>query len=101
MKGMKLNERLDAFRTAMFDKFKQAEHKHRGESVMDDKIDWMSFNWRAINSHFWEEVRELQAAISNGDGNSVKDELVDVANMAFLLWWLWSNYFPDEEEAHE
>ena len=76
-----LNERLDAFRAEMFAKFKRVEHKHRGNSVTDDEVDWLTFDWEKIRDHFWEEVEELRKSPTDDK------ECVDIANMAFLLWW--------------
>ena len=76
-----MTKRLNQFKHEMYDKFVEVDGKHQGESVLDDNIDWDSFNWNAIESHFWEEVEELRQ--SNHDSK----ECIDVANMAFLLWW--------------
>lgn len=99
--SLNVNERLDTFRAEMFAKFKAVEHKHRRESVTDDRVDWLAFDWAAIESHFIEEFAEyfnLTQGETNQlyglvytrknklDPNSAK-EAVDVANMAFLLWW--------------
>ena len=73
---------LKEFQEAQFAKFKSVEHKHRGNSVTDDEVDWMTFDWAAIENHFWEEVEEYR--IANPDDRH--KELIDVANMAFLLW---------------
>ena len=39
--------------------------------------------------HFADEVKELSVALAKGLGNSekIRKEAVDVANMAFMLWW--------------
>jgi len=96
-----LNERLDAFRAEMFAKFKRVEHKHRGASVTDDNVDWTSFDWEQIEEHFIKEIAEyfsltkaetdqlfglIWRAENRNDQRSPK-EAVDVANVAFLMWW--------------
>lgn len=87
VKASVLNERLDRFRKAMFDKFVAVEHKHLGNSVTDDKVDWLTFDWSQIEAHFWEEISEVKLAMRHGSSRMQMKELVDVANMAFLLWW--------------
>jgi hypothetical protein len=82
-----LNERLDAFRKEMFEKFLAVEHKHRGNSVTDDSVNWLHFDWSQIEAHFWEEIDEVKGAMRHGSSETQTKELVDVANMAFLLWW--------------
>ena len=99
--SLNLNERLDAFRAEMFAKFKRVEFKHRGNSVTDDNVDWMTFDWDKIENHFIEEIAEffnltkeetdqlfglIYRAQNRHDLQSAK-EAIDIGNMAFLLWW--------------
>lgn len=101
MTNQNLNERLDAFRAEMFAKFKAVEHKHRDGSVTDDKVDWLNFDWGSIRDHFIAEFAEyfnLTAAetqqlyglvYTRENKLEVENpkEAVDVANLAFLMWW--------------
>ena len=109
-----LEQRLDVFKAVMLDKFKQVEHKHRGNSVTDPNVDWLTFNWEQIETHFVDEFceyfglfeeerkkiwkviranREFRAF--QGDRGRAgplwepneEEEAIDVANMAFLMWW--------------
>ena len=110
-----LNSRLDLFRQEMMDKFRAVEHKHRDGSVTDDSLDWLTFDWPAIEAHFVDEfceffalesddIRSLMRAIQDkkdfylwgnmdrGRAGTVAEpdrakEAVDVANMAFLMWF--------------
>ncbi len=105
-----LNECLDTFRAEMFAKFKAVEYKHRGQSVTDDKIDWMSFDWDGIEAHFIEEFAEyfnltkeetdqligLIYRSENYHDPRKPKEAVDTANMAFLMWW-----FETQKETQE
>ena len=99
--SLNLNERLDAFRAEMFAKFKRVEHKHRDNSVTDDSIDWMTFNWDQIEQHLIEEFGEyfnltkqeidqllglIYRSENRHDSHSEK-EAIDLGNMAFLMWW--------------
>lgn len=100
-KSLNLNERLDAFRAEMFAKFIMVEHKHRVNSVTDDKADWLTFDWEAIEQHFIvefaeyfnltkEETDQLIGLIyraENYHDQRKPKEAVDTANMAFLMWW--------------
>ena len=92
-----LNERLDAFRLEMLDKFKAVEHKHRGNSVTDESIDWLTFDWSQIEAHFWGEIDEVKGAMRHGSSELQTKELVDVANMAFLLWWKEKQFIKSRE----
>lgn len=113
----KLNQNLDEFRAEMFAKFKAVEHKHKGNSVTDDKVNWLAFDWKAIEAHFIDEFCEFFALEAEDRkalmkmiqqkkdfyiwANTPEDrgragvvaepdrekEAVDVANMAFLMWW--------------
>ncbi|KKR01662.1 MAG: hypothetical protein UT24_C0003G0069 [Candidatus Woesebacteria bacterium GW2011_GWB1_39_12] len=100
-----LNEQLDAFRAEMFAKFKAVEHKHRGASVTDDNIDWLTFDWEQIEQHFIEEFAEyfnltkdeidqliglIYRSENYNDPRKTK-EAVDAANMSFLMWWYGEN----------
>ena len=89
VKGKVLRARLERFSDEMFKKFLAVEYKHRKNSVTDDATDWFTFDWDAIEEHFWEEVSEVNDTLKNPHASDEirAKELVDVANMAFLLWW--------------
>ena len=71
----------------MLAKFYAVEHKHKGDSVTDDSKDWLHFDWQGNDAHFWSEIDELTEASNQGDRIQATKELIDIANMAFLLWW--------------
>ena len=79
--GKVLRRRLADFKEEMIRAFIGAEYKHKEESVTDDEFDWRNFDWVAIEEHFWKEIDELK------ENPGSPKELVDIANMAFLLWW--------------
>jgi hypothetical protein len=53
--------------------------KHPNDDVVDDGVDWAKFNLKELEAHLWDEIREY-------DNNNKLDDLVDLANMAFLVY---------------
>jgi len=94
-----LRHQLDEFLEEMFHRFELAEPKHKGNSVMDDSIDWNSFDWKAIELHAINELGQF-FGLTEREANHLFDLLaphltdpheprraVHVSNMFFLLWW--------------
>ncbi len=83
---MKLEEGLDLFRESMLIKFQLREDKHgeRSVALVGDTLLQEEGAGEKLMHHLGLEVVELQ--IAKNDSESM-DEAVDVANMAFLLWW--------------
>jgi predicted house-cleaning noncanonical NTP pyrophosphatase (MazG superfamily) len=75
----KLHLCLRKFNQAQIFAFIDHEHKHPKDSVTDDNTDWAKFDLKALEEHLWEEMREY-------DNNNKLDDLVDLANMAFLVY---------------
>lgn len=80
-----LKGRLSDFSNEMLTKFRAVERKHQYDSVTDDAVNWARLDWESIEKHFWREVKEVRAKRRRGK------EYVDVANMAFLMWWAIEN----------
>lgn len=82
-----LEEALDAFKAAMLAKFALRSEKHGDRSVViagnkhlrDEGV------YEGLYEHLGDEIEELWA--TNQDTPEQMDEAVDVANMAFLIWW--------------
>lgn len=71
---------LFAFNGEMLRKLQACDAKHQESSVMRHNVTEV-LTQEAILDHFEKEVAELRASPRD------KTEAVDVANMAFLLWW--------------
>ena len=61
----------------------EKQHKRGAKSVLDPGFTSADLDGPHIGEHFREEVAELIAA----DEEHRPGEAVDVANMAFLIWW--------------
>ena len=59
--------------------FYEHEHLHPTDSVTNDTINWAKFDLKELEAHLWDEIREY-------DNNNKLDDLVDLANMAFLVY---------------
>lgn len=97
MSNQNLLDRLAQFQKEQMARFIAVEHKHQRNSITDDNVDWRKFDWRAIEEHFWQEVDELKGAFRHGSSQTQVKELVDVANLAFLLWWHESLFVKSRE----
>ena len=88
---MKLEEALDQFKAQMLDKFYARAEKHGDRSITilgsDAFIDEGTGDgtWAQLWSHFNQEVGEIRATLPESQEESA--EAIDVANMAFLIWW--------------
>ena len=88
-----LDKRLYAFREVMLNKFIEVEYKHPHNSVTNDNVDWNNFDWNAITNHYFEEIEEVkQMHLENRIRATPINpkEYIDVANMAFLLYWYYT-----------
>lgn len=74
----KLIHLLNEFNRAQIAKFIAVEHKHPNDSVTTD--DWSKWDWDSIRKHFLDEIKELLEAPHD------PKELIDIGNIAFLLW---------------
>ena len=82
---MNLAEAATAFRSEMLEKFYARHAKNAangGKSVVDTPI--TEIDVKDLRVHFYDEVAEFENAL---EGAEERDEAVDVANMAFLIWW--------------
>lgn len=77
---IKLRYYLGEFREAQLMKFLKRQDRNKDANVCDDSLDWTKINWAHVQEHFMKELRELQKAPND------PDELIDIADMAFLLW---------------
>ena len=76
---------------------------------MKSKLEKSSAKWGDFTTyrdqdflyHFGDEVKELSAELAKGPSNSenIAEESVDVANMAFMLWWS-ARYREGKQLAH-
>lgn len=76
----KLESRLSDFSSEQLRKFQAIAYKHPKDSVTDDELDWSTMPMDSLLAHMKSEIEEWGAR--PGD----ETELVDIANMAFLLW---------------
>ncbi len=81
-----LEQALDSFRAAMLAKFQKRADKHgaRSVTVAGDKHLHEDGVYEGLWHHFDDEVQEMRRAEHTEDEMG---EAVDVANMAFLIWW--------------
>ena len=77
---------LDIFKAEMLDKFKARADKHGERSVTVAGSNHLHEDGvtEGLWSHFYSEVDEFRRADHTQDEMA---EAVDVANMAFLIWW--------------
>lgn len=78
---IKLTYFLGEFVNAQLMKFLKRQDRNKGANVCDDSLDWTTINWEAVEAHFLREIKEFIKAPSD------PDELIDIANMSFLLWF--------------
>ncbi len=71
---------MSQFKEAQLMKFIKRQDRNKGFNVCDDNLDWDTINWDHVRNHFMSELKELKEAPND------PDELIDIANMAFLLW---------------
>ena len=93
--GKILKERLDSFQIEQLTKFFDVRHKHPNDDVCDNNTDWGKFDLYAIWNHLLEEFFEVTNILFDSNGNKkaiepiginqLRQECVDVGNMAFLL----------------
>ena len=93
--GKILKERLDSFQIEQLTKFFDVRHKHPNDDVCDNNTDWSKFDLYAIWNHLLEEFFEVTNILFDSNGNKktiepiginqLRQECVDVGNMAFLL----------------
>ena len=93
--GKILKERLDSFQIEQLTKFFDMRHKHPNDDVCDNNTDWSKFDLYAIWKHLLEEFFEVTNILFDLNGNKkaidpiginqLRQECVDVGNMAFLL----------------
>ena len=81
-----LEQALDIFKAAMLEKFHQRADKHgeRSVTVSGSKHLHEPGVQEGLWKHFMLEVDEFNDAEY---GTEEMEEAVDVANMAFLIWW--------------
>ena len=87
----KLLARLEDFKQYQVHKFIKARVKNYGGDALNDKTDWGLWNWDEIMAHLLREVEEFKEAHAANDDSipsieAMKNELADVANLAFVLW---------------
>ncbi len=81
-----LEQALQCFSTDMLAKFQARADRHPGRSVTEvgrtllDEPGVYEGLWK----HFEDEVQEMREA---GHTQDEMGEAIDVANMAFLIWW--------------
>ena len=82
-----LESALDAFKTKMLEKFRARAVKHGDRSVTIAGATYLHDDGviRGLWRHFGAEVDKFRRA--DRDTQNEMDEAVDVANMAFLIWW--------------
>ena len=68
----------------MLTKMQLRASKYKETSVTNDVFDWEHFDTRKVWAHFEQELVELKMSQTQDGGG--RKELVDVANMAFILW---------------
>lgn len=75
-----IQDKLPQFTQEMIKKMEEAE---------DTYGDFTQYRPQDFLYHFADEVKELSQALALGESNSenIRKEAVDVANMAFMLWW--------------
>jgi hypothetical protein len=81
-----LEAALDIFKAAMLDKFQLRADKHgdRSVTVAGSKHLHEDYVSEGLWAHFYAEVDEFRRADHT---EAEMGEAVDVANMAFLIWW--------------
>jgi len=75
---LKLELFLAKFEHEMVKAFKDHEVQHPTDSVTNDATDWRKLSLSALENHLQEEIEEYQVSDS-------LDDLVDIANMCFLV----------------
>ena len=82
----KLEDALEDFKRAMQAKFEAVAYKHPDRSVttVGNRLLDQEGVYEGLWEHFDSEVREFHEATHRDDQMA---EAVDVANMAFLIWW--------------
>ena len=58
----------------------------RKASLHSGDSHWRNCPYSFLEEHFWSEVSELNQALMEGKTREVLHELVDVANMAMMIW---------------
>lgn len=81
---MNIHEALAAFEAAMLAKFAAVDHKHGKPSIFEVATG-AGFDRASLVAHLQNEIVEWLHAPES------VTELVDVANMAFLLWWAYQD----------
>ena len=81
-----LEQALSDFRSQMLAKFQVRAERHPGRSVTEVGRRLLDEDgvYEGLWQHFEEEVQEMRDA---DHINEEMKEAVDVANMAFLIWW--------------
>ena len=77
---IKLKHLLDEFNKAQLEKFIKRQDRNKGFNVCDNNLDWTTINWDHVRNHFLGELKEIIEAPHD------PKELIDIGNMAFLLW---------------
>lgn len=79
---MTFEQALEKFRSAMESKFRLREAKYKTNSAIHKTTSTiLDFNGDDLWMHFDSEYRELMECPTD------QSEMVDVANMLFLIWW--------------
>lgn len=79
----KIDKYLKEFNQAQINKFEKRKNKHTDDNVIDDNTDWSKLSFMDLYNHFMDEIVEFENAATPA---RMRDEAIDVANMAFLLW---------------
>ena len=90
----KLENRLTQFSLEQLRKFIEREQIHARDSVTKDEIDWSTFDKQKLYKHFLQEISEFVGEPAHYtykrsldyDSYRNRKELIDIANLAFLLW---------------
>lgn len=81
----KLKGFLYVFNEAQVQAFVDHEPKHPKDSVTDDKLHWGELNVVALEHHLLDEMDEYKG-LKPGHSAGEMDDLVDLANMCFVVW---------------
>ena len=79
----KIDKYLREFNKAQIDKFEKRKNKHTDDNVTDDNTDWSKLDFMDLYNHLMDEIVEFEHAETPA---RMRDEAIDVANLAFLVW---------------
>lgn len=88
---------IQVFVEEMVAKFVKRAAKHPEDNILAADVNVDNWDQKFIEDHLLAEVEEYLTQHGEGDSGERRKELIDIANMAFVLWFKARNSKPTPE----